>query len=1188
MIFKFGRFLLIPVLILSVLVGVTGCADEISPQFNETGRKPDGAYISVRIPLPTEEMQTRAATRADYYSLDENEGKINDLHLLLYEAGSTSGPAISKTWSSEELSALSIGEDGYLDETIVDLDLTKSYNLYVVANLQSQSYVEGAFSTSITESALKSLVFDWTSQPTADNLPMIFTKEGIDPNQANEIIADMTIAAVKVRYNVVFDPRIFGSKAEEKAATMPKGLQITGVSIENVADRANVVQSTATSSLHSEAITHTGGSHYDVSGKEATGEGGYYNENNIDNDGVVSDKINLAGLSEARYYTSPWVYQGTLYLPERYAAEDADPTSMTFSAEILDEDGGKLADTSFTIPNLAERGVTMERGKYHEWVCMVGSNGDALISEVTVSPWTSQSIVYNLHGTYELIVEVTQSIEVLSGKWTTFGYSSDTDISISKENMPNITDEDGNVYPFYRVEKVTAETLDENNKTYEFTDEWPNHLRIMVNPDIPYYILKEVSGVNDVYIPGETHYSYNGEIIDYFHITAGNINKRIAVGPLKLDAFLDVNPDIIVIDMQTMMAAGAFSDDSNVIRFQTNVKNRTSFTLTITDEDGNMCDMIGGLGTSQSSSEPPMTLVPKGDILKSPVPTRGVYDLNEGVMQGEFTLQLRELLSGNDFWLNPGKYYLHFKIESTNLDVPLEDVTEIEVKPFSTNFIVHFKDNTKNWKHPHIYVYQLLTMPTDLIDKETGKLSEKAGKTVGYADDSGNFQGAVQYLFSNNVSFRGWKDYGGPDDDLTDPYRESYYSNSKDPTSTNYTMGFVVFGKPKAKNWGEEFNPWGDLDERFIIYNYDGNLNADHEKGKDNWYYKDDNGNKVFCQKCYDLQSDYNGPGNNRAWPGIAMEYEGDGWWKYTLSGIAQPGRTFIMFSEGHDGDNLTYWHREDYRWPADSQNGVPLFDYTNREGWFLFDGNTTNHDQNFNEEEPVMFEQGGEQYPSYFSAQMLANLRIKVEKPVKNDFWEIKLHDVKDEQGNDVPGYHPNTNEMTTEEVNGITYYVADIRSEELTKFINKDQIYFGIHLNAWADYSWFTLRPCNFTYEDGKYVAIVKCEFRGGEKLYLKWRDEENKYSEAALYWKNVNNGGDGYINIKVEGEYYSYFRHNKNDVVIPAPGSEVTDSRIIKFKPYQPTQGNLDEKEFSIFQIQSLYYPADGCYHVTYDNL
>lgn len=67
----------------------------------------------------------------------------------------------------------------------------------------------------------------------------------------------------------------------------------------------------------------------------------------------------------------------------------------------------------------------------------------------------------------------------------------------------------------------------------------------------------------------------------------------------------------------------------------------------------------------------------------------------------------------------------------------------------------------------------------------------------------------------------------------------------------------------------------------------------------------------------------------------FSMIYEGNGWWKYTLTGIATPGKALIMFASGHSyADNMQ-------RYPGQDQVGIPLFDYPNREGWFDLTGSS-------------------------------------------------------------------------------------------------------------------------------------------------------------------------------------------------------------------------------------------------------
>lgn len=1163
-----------PIKILLLFIGsiflFSQCSDDLKPSIGNGSDDISPNSVTVKIPVPEIAPSSRAS-----YSITEDEGKINDLHIIFYNEADNSRPAFLHTWTQDELAGLEVDENGFLTSKVINLEPGVTYSIYVVANIAGQTFTdESSFSTSVSEADLNTKILNWETLPVGNNLPMVFTTSGIEATEGLVITANMTIAAVKVRYNVIFDSRIFGDQPTGNVSGMPAGLEITGVTFSKTADKASMIKNENTTYTRSGDVPGEG-THYSVDGVDVDK---YYNPDNI-NGNIATDRVMTGNLTEKEDdWISAWVYQGTIYLPERYSVSESDaPTKMTISGKLYDESGTYLSDTEYIVENIAnttgDGSKSTPRGRYYEVTGKISTPGNSLLAEVTVKPWTALDLYYSLHDTLELVVEKTQSVAVSSGKWTILGFRSDVpddQIRFPEEMMPIIETDNGK-FPFYYAEVITSEMEDENGKKYTFEDEWPSHLRVMVNPDIPYYILKEVvieGLVDGEYVQGETKYKYNGEIVDYFHISAGNLHKRIAVGPLERDPILNLSPKLISINMQDKLASATYTD-SEFITFHTNLNlnENVTFTLTMTDEEGNSVDLIAGVGPSALQSDVfALQIIRNEEEIEKG--DGNVYNVK--VKNGTLQLDLMELLDGNPLWQQEKTYTLTLKINSPGvIEAPLEESMQIEIKPYNTDYVIHFKDNTKTWEMPHIYIYQLLTMPIDLLedkDDPSKGLSVKAGKTVGYKDSGGNFQGGIQYQFTNNVSFRGWKGYGGPDSYYVDPYYISTYSITTDVTAADYTMGFVVFGEKPApdgdgvvRSWGNWFNPWGVHEGRFIVYNYEGNLNTEHEKNKSGW----------VCATCRDCNSDYNGAGNDRSWPGIVMEKESDGWWKYTLTGVAMPGRTMIMFSEGHENHNGgKYLDREDKRWPADSQVGVPLFDYSDKEGWFLFNGNTTDHNQSFSDEEPDMFNAGGDQYPSTFTAAMMNNMQIRVEKPKSRKFTEMVIqnasHNVKIEN-------------MTETDL----YYSYDFTEADFTtnKITGWNAIDIGVFINGEA-YTSIKLRPVNFVYESGKYVATVKLEFKGGEKLYLKWRDWDPSQikNKLKIFWDTPGSWTEIGLYLGEKSGNYRCLEYT-----VPYNMPDNANPRYLHAQPFIGNEYYGVNEDIDIYDIQQNFYPADGRWHV-----
>ena len=89
------------------------------------------------------------------------------------------------------------------------------------------------------------------------------------------------------------------------------------------------------------------------------------------------------------------------------------------------------------------------------------------------------------------------------------------------------------------------------------------------------------------------------------------------------------------------------------------------------------------------------------------------------------------------------------------------------------------------------------------------------------------------------------------------------------------------------------------------------------------------------------------------------MEKESDGWWRYTLTGVAQPGKTMIIFANTESPWDDQLGGQDNNRFPAAYETGLPLFDFEDNEGWFVFNGaneengGKINTDPHFTDDKP-------------------------------------------------------------------------------------------------------------------------------------------------------------------------------------------------------------------------------------------
>lgn len=247
-------------------------------------------------------------------------------------------------------------------------------------------------------------------------------------------------------------------------------------------------------------------------------------------------------------------------------------------------------------------------------------------------------------------------------------------------------------------------------------------------------------------------------------------------------------------------------------------------------------------------------------------------------------------INGGKFWETERTLTLTYT--ATGNGVTLSKEVKIHIVPNQLNYIIHFRPN--NWSYTHIYVYQCLELPSDH--------SIYPSKPVGYRDGDYLYS-ALEYSFTGKIAFLGWNKT------TDDP------NNSEASGSLNYgnNQGFFIFSND---TWTDGHSSWDIINNKKgakIHYNDEYDFCPTYRMSSSN-----------ICGDCKDGRY-------NRGWPGIMMEKESDGWWKFVLTGVATPGKALIMFNNGHYGTGD--------RFPGDAEPGLPLFDFPNREGWLDYAG---------------------------------------------------------------------------------------------------------------------------------------------------------------------------------------------------------------------------------------------------------
>lgn len=993
--------------LLTLILGA--CTDDLSVKTDTTDAEQLKPGITIRI--PNIEGSAFTSTRTDEVNASLDEAKVNDLWLVVCSGSTTKVYELLNKRDDKQNSNLLQG-DKYTSFTIDDNQLdADDYKIYVFGNIEdylpANSLTEGT-STTLKEATIESWALDFSDLLTAENsdklqlgnLPMACLpkemngrngtsvdedgKINFQKGDVKEVEADLTFLCSKVRYTILFDNTEsgFSNKFTDvidfntRDAIANKVRNSTKIVYDNDKD------------FNAQTAFLTGEESFGIplnKVKYPTEEDyptGYPNYDSEDSSTSPDLEKRVDDWSDSDHQRA---WQGTVYLPEN--RKEKETTAPLSEADIT---SGNLTYLKFPTTTEGKNYYSLisqwnegkysgiKRGNFYDVVAKISTPDKVEITtSVSVHDWTLKQLLYELMGPTELIVETTE-LTMYSGKWSTLWFRSNIAPEDIDFDFP-IIDLGGEIgeVPFFEAEVVedsdaevqnsdsdleihnTKSTSEVEGRTiilpqaqlktrdsnqYATNDNGDYMIRVRINPVITLTKLLELLPRTGTNLNG------TGNIKEYnfFEIVAGNLHKKIKldISNENIKAYLNVSPTNIIIDVREFINSG-LEETTIDIEYETNIEEGT---FTLKYEGDNIIE----------NTENPLWIT-----LEEGITWANNTDFSLSPRNGVLTLNIKDLREGNEYWKSTNYYTLTFEVTySDSSDGGFEKTitvpVTITVKPFSTDYVIHFKttDNTHPWYNPHIYIYQCLTLPSDL--KQGDDYYEFRGKTVGF--DSNNPKAGLEYSFTNNVSFRGWSGYGG----IVNPI----------VSGSEFKDGFVFLGGA-TNDFSNKFNPEGNNSD---IYNYSTDLNSAHAVYKDFW----------MCDKCqaFTLPGDYNAPvqpGMNRLFGGISMEREygeNEGWYKYTLSGVATPGKALIIFFNGHVWSDLPGADANDYkekkqnelyyRYPAkdpsdadpNSNNplgtkdtsGIPLFDYPDNEGWFLFDGNGQNFNQYFTDEKPKMY----------------------------------------------------------------------------------------------------------------------------------------------------------------------------------------------------------------------------------------
>lgn len=577
-----------------------------------------------------------------------------------------------------------------------------------------------------------------------------------------------------------------------------------------------------------------------------------------------------------------WVYRGTFYLPEHYVSNNDEQSQIVIDAVLYDAQGTEKADVQYTIElgedlNTEDKEAVRQlpRARYYDITGRIMSLGDKIETTVAVQDWTPVKVETKLESPYHLWVQETEIAELVAGTAVTIPCR--TDAPVLEAYSPTIE--------IKNKEEVTLSNRDIYIVT--FNDDY-TAFTVQINPTIPpsttwedrfNYIL--------IRIPDPE----TGEYL---------LTKRIDIKKVSTEPYFVVTPPQYIIRI---------SDISNLPVHTVTFSYETNLTNVKVKCEGSDVTTADTWTENQN-----VTLTDSG--------------LKDG--KGTVTVTL-------DAPYNPANYTRtqtvvldYTATDSRNQGIaPITKQTTVTIIPNAQTYRLHFRPINDNWTNPHIYVYEPLYAPNGTPVKISGGGNLVYNGTVKdfYQEKNGNIsyegEDALMYSFTGKRTFNGWETFGG-----TVEVPTSYHENHL-PTGTEYY-------------WD------GDYHFSLKYLQLDGTNNIGATSAY-NWNI--DYVDNKFRQQCSECQINtpkgYNDPalestidGYNFKWPGVAMcvDEANPGWYYFDLPVLAKPGTARIMFADGHDGPSGAEDHVRQHRYPAHMVPGVPLYDFADKDGWFLYD----------------------------------------------------------------------------------------------------------------------------------------------------------------------------------------------------------------------------------------------------------
>lgn len=383
---------------LAIMTGwlLTACSDS----YVDSLPAPQPGTITICLGAPAQGSRADAAdSPADLSPATADERTITDLRYFAFPSDPDAPGAVTLKGALLPPSADEMANERYKEYVVRDVE-PGSYRVYVVANMPQCATVG-------SEEELKALrlTYSPTELPRPGRLPMIYepvAETEVKPG-GTVVTANLQFTCVKVRYNLIFD--------KENNATAEafgnRGLLIKAINGVKLSASTPLVLGAPMPELTSDGETFS-----------ATLSAGRYFASWTRNDDAGGDEdVITVGEGAPDSYASKWVYQGTLYLPERYTGNKEKQSLLTVEAVVVNGSHSPKADgtvdlssiptgpvNTYTIPlghaNGQDQPRQFPRGTYYEIIGQIETTEfTELQADVKVSDWVPVPMAHTGHTT---------------------------------------------------------------------------------------------------------------------------------------------------------------------------------------------------------------------------------------------------------------------------------------------------------------------------------------------------------------------------------------------------------------------------------------------------------------------------------------------------------------------------------------------------------------------------------------------------------------------------------------------------------------------------------------------------------------------------------------------------------------------------------------------------------------------